>query len=112
MARSRPKPSGTKLPNELRPLFWDHDFGCLTWDDDQDLVIGRVLSAGDLPAVRWLRSRLGDAGLREWLLRRQGAGLSPRQLRFWELILGLPHRQVNDWLRAPSRTSWDHRRHA
>jgi hypothetical protein len=100
------------LPAELRPLFWDHKFARLTWDKDRDLIVGRVLAEGAWSAVQWLRSRFGDAGLREWLLRRRGAGLSPRQLRFWELILDLPHRRVNEWLRSPGRASWDQRRHA
>jgi hypothetical protein len=38
-----------------------------------------------------------------------GAELSPRQLRFWELVLELPHRQVNAWLAATCRTIWDRR---
>jgi hypothetical protein len=110
MGTSGRKPSGAKLPEELRPLFWDHKFASLSWDEDQDMIVARVLAAGDWPSVQWLRSQLGDPGLREWLLRRHGAGLSPRQLRFWELILDLPHRRVNEWLCTPGRASWDHRR--
>jgi len=59
--------------------------------------------------VTWLRSCLGDRALRDWIERRQGRGLSPQQLRFWELILGLPHRQVNVWLAAEGRKIWEKR---
>ena len=38
-----------------------------------------------------------------------GAGLSARQLRFWELILELPHREVNAWLAEPARRIWEAR---
>ena len=98
-----------QLPPMLHPLFWDYDFGVLTWDEDRDLVIARVLAAGDWDAVLWLRGYAGDGLLREWLLRRRGGGLSARRLRFWELILGLPHRQVNAWLDEEGRSIWESR---
>ena len=81
------------LPATLRPLFWDYDFAALNWENDRNLIMARVLTAGSWDAVTWLRSRVGDQALREWIERHQGRGLSPQQLRFWELILGLPHRQ-------------------
>jgi hypothetical protein len=95
----------------LRPLFWDHDFARLRWETDRDLIVGRILAAGDWAAVRWLVRRLGKAAVRDWLVRRRGAGLTPRQLRFWETILPLPHRQVSAWLAQPGRQTWDRRCH-
>ena len=97
------------LPAELRPLFWDHNFDRLIWEKDRDLIISRILSHGDWQALEWLRSRVDSAGLGEWLLNRRGAGLSSRQLRFWELILELPHRQVNEWLKDKGRMVWERR---
>jgi hypothetical protein len=97
------------LPAELRLLFWDLDFHRLTWEKDRDLIISRILSHGDWNALIWLRSRVDSAILREWLLKKQGAGLSDRQLRFWELILELPHRQVNEWLKDKGRMVWERR---
>src|SRR5437899_2568033 len=106
----KPRPSRvTMLPRTLRPFFWDHDFGRLTWTADRDLIIGRILAVGDWNSLRWLRRRLPDAALRTWLQNRRGAELSSRHLRFWELILGLPHRQVNEWLADPQRRIWDER---
>ena len=102
-------PASTPLPEFLRPLFWDYDFDELTWEEDRDLVIARVLADGPWSAVTWLRSQLGDAELRRWIEARQGRGLSPQQLRFWELILDLPHRRVNTWLATPDRQTWDGR---
>ncbi|HJT77654.1 MAG TPA: hypothetical protein VJ739_10680 [Gemmataceae bacterium] len=101
-----------RLPQRLRPLFWDHDFGRLTWENDVDLLIGRILGAGDWDAVRWLLRRLPESALRDWLERRRGAGLSGRQLRFWELVLGLSRRQVDTWLADPAREVWEGRRRA
>jgi hypothetical protein len=97
------------LPVKLQPLFWDYDFHALTWDEDRDLVIARVLAAGDWDAVIWLRGHASDHLLRQWLQQRRGGGLSPQRLRFWELILRLSHRQVNTWLAAPGRLTWERR---
>jgi hypothetical protein len=109
----RPRSAGAvRLSKRLRPLFWDHDFGQLTWEADSELIIGRILAAGDWEAIQWLRRLLSGPVLRDWLVRRRGAGLNSRQLRFWELVLGLPHRLVNTWLRDPGRQVWEGRRHA
>jgi hypothetical protein len=101
-----------RLPLHLRPLFWDDDFARLSREADSDLIIGRILAAGNWEAVQWLRKVVSKQTLRIWLQRRRGAGLSSRQLRFWELVLGLPHRKVNAWLNDPRRQVWEGRRHA
>jgi hypothetical protein len=100
-----------KLPDLLRPFFWEYDFDALIWEDDRELIIGRVLTSGDWNALIWLRSHAGDHSLREWIERHRGSGLSPQKLRFWELVLGLPHRQVNTWLSAERRKIWGKRVH-
>lgn len=108
----KPRPGAMKLPRSLRPFFWDYDFARLSWKADRDLIIGRILAVGNWDSLRWLRRRLPDAALREWLQRRRGAGLSNRQLRFWELILELPRREVNAWLAQPGRKIWEGRNRA
>ncbi|MDH4268245.1 MAG: hypothetical protein OEW45_21680 [Deltaproteobacteria bacterium] len=97
------------LPGELKPVFWDYDFSRLRWEKDQDLIISRVLSYGDWDALKWLRSWANNKNLQEWLLAKRGAGLSSRQLRFWELILELPPREVNKWLKDKGRMVWERR---
>ena len=97
-----PTPS-SRLPATLQALFLDYDFAALSWEDDRDFITARVLTSGGWDAVTWLRSRVGDRALREWIERHRGGGLSPQRLRFWELILGLPHCQVNAWLVAEGR---------
>jgi hypothetical protein len=97
------------LPEEFRPLFWDHDFRKLGWERDRDFIISRLLSHGDWQALQWLRSQVDSVSLRNWLLARRGAGLSSCQLRFWELILGLPHREVKEWLQEEGRKVWERR---
>jgi hypothetical protein len=97
------------LPESLRPFFWDYRFSNLSLPDDKDLVIRRILSQGSWQAVRWLRKEIGDTELREWLISHQGRGLSPRQLRYWELIYALPPRQVNQWVQNAKNGVWAQR---
>jgi len=97
------------LPVRMKPFFWDYPFHLLRMDKDLDLIISRLLSRGDWEAVKWLRARLPEDELKSWLTCRRGAGLSPQKLRFWELVLELPERDVNDWLQDENRRIWDQR---
>jgi hypothetical protein len=105
MARS-PKPSNGKpkkgqvprLPTILRSLFWEYNFRSLSWEKDRDFIVARILSVGTSKAVHWLRTQMKDADLAQWIVRRRGRGLSPKQMRFWELLLDLPHDEVDLWL--------------
>jgi hypothetical protein len=98
-----------QLPEMLKTLFWDSDYSRITWEEHRDFIISRVVANGTWEAIQWLRRTLGDKALRECLVASQGKGLSPRQLRFWELILGIPHRTVSAWLSQPGRAVWDRR---
>ncbi len=71
--------------------------------------MGRVLASGPWETVKWLRTRAGDKAIRQWIERHEGRGLSPQQLRFWQLILDIPARRVNRWLRSEARSVWDRR---
>ena len=97
------------LPENLQTLFWDYESLELNWERDRDLVIARVLASGSWDQVAWLRSQIDESKLRDWIESRQGAGLTPQRLRFWELILSLPHHQVDAWLGAAGRKTWDQR---
>lgn len=97
------------LPEKLRPLFWDYVFSQLSLAKDRDLIIRRVLSNGSWDAVRWLRKRLGDPEVREWLIAHRGRGLTARQLRFWGVLYNLPARQVNQWVKTVQTGVWGKR---
>jgi hypothetical protein len=97
-----------RLPESLRPFFWDHPFDQVDFDTHRSFVIGRILSAGDWDAIKWLRRTIGDPQVREWIVAHEGRGLDPQQLRFWELILDIPEPQVTGWLAARGH-GWDDR---
>lgn len=105
--RTRKRPTG--LPLFLQPLFWEYDFKVLSWEEDWELVTGRILSHGGWKASCWLRRKLSDDRLREYILDREGRGLSSRQICYWELILKIPHRLVTGWLKQPARLIWERR---
>ena len=104
-----PPDASDRLPEMLRPLFWDSDFDHISWQEHRDYVVRRVLSAGTWDAVCWLRAGLDDAALRQWIEQHEGRGLSSRQLRFWEVVLDLPHELVDAWLDSDGRRLWEGR---
>ena len=97
------------LPAELSPLFWEYDPSKLSFTRDRDLVIGKILTRGTWENLRWLRGAVKDDALRRWILRARGRGLSPQQIRYWQLMLDLPEEVVAPWLSDPARQIW-HRR--
>lgn len=115
MARDRTAQGGTggteasDLPDPVKALFWDVDPGELRWDHHHEFIIGRILSSGPWDVVQWLRRREGDEAVRSWIERHEGRGLSPKQLRFWELILGISSERVDEWLKSEGRQVWDRR---
>jgi hypothetical protein len=87
------------------------DANRLAWDRDHSLIVGRVPASSRWTAAQLLRRRVGDPALREWLVRNEAGGLSPAQVRFWELVLDLPKAKADAWVRAARATVWE-RRHS
>ena len=98
-------PSG-RLPEALRPLFWDCRFEAVSWTDHRDFVIGRILAHGLWPDIRWLRKEIGGKGVRDWLQRTHGRPLDARRLRYWQAMLRVPRREVDAWLAERDGQPW------
>ncbi len=99
----------TNLPQFLKTIFWDCDFSALRWNERRDFIICRILQSGSWDAIAWLRSELGDLELSRWIEQRHRTGLSPRQLRFWEAVLDLPHAKVTRWVQRIASGPWERR---
>jgi hypothetical protein len=97
------------LPASLRRFFWDQDFDQLRWPEDLEAVARRLLAVGDGPALAWLRKEVGDGRLCDVIRATRGRDLDPRQLRFWQIVLDLPARDVDAWLADPARRGWEER---
>ena len=95
-----PLPGPGQWPLELRRLFWDLDPASISPSAHRAFIVQRVLCAGGLGALNWLRSWVSDDELRRHLQTRQGREISPRRLRYFELILGLPNPEVTAWIRG------------
>ncbi len=96
----------TRLPESLRPLFWDVEFRTLCPERHQSFICLRIIEHGDLDALRWMVRYYGKPRLRQWLIARQGRGVSPRALNFWAMMLEIPTRTVNRWLRERTEPQW------
>lgn len=96
-----------ELPADVRALFWDCAPGSLSFDRHRAFVVNRILARGSWEAIQWLRRTAGDQTVRAVIRDSRGRHLSPRQLRFWQRILGLPSDEIDDWLNEPARRVWN-----
>lgn len=90
-------------------LFWDYPARSIRPETDRDLVVRRVTAEGGWREMSLLRSRIGDQAIRDVIERTEARGLSPQRIRFWELILGLPARRANAWVRHARESAWERR---
>jgi hypothetical protein len=106
-----PSSTQTRLPRVVEDLFWDVDRSQLSWDRTRDFITRRILVRGSWQAIEWLRSQLGDEELRKWIIQHQGRGLEPRQLRFWQIAVGIDPAEVDRWIAATASNPWVQRLH-
>ena len=97
------------IPPHVRGCFWDCDPQALTFDKHADFIMTRILSSGDWDAIQWLRACTGDAAITSWLRKTRGGSLSGPRLRFWEVVLDLPHRTVSGWMTTSQHSVWEER---
>jgi hypothetical protein len=72
-----------RLPELLRPLFWEYPFEELRIPDHANEVIFKIICCGDLAQLMWLRRRIGDDTIRRWIIKRKGRGLTSAQMSPW-----------------------------
>jgi hypothetical protein len=104
--RSKLGRSPRRLPATLARLFWDYPGQALSLDTDRELVVRRVAGEGGLREMQLLRARVGDAAIRDVIERTGARGLSPERIRFWQLLLRLPARRADAWVRAARASTW------
>jgi len=59
--------------------------------------------------LRWLRTKLGDEQLRDWIISHNARGLSPRQIRYWALILNIDDQLADQWVKEALNSIWERR---
>lgn len=103
------KHASAELPAHLRGYFWEYDAESLEWERSKHIIVLRLLQSGGMDTVTWLRSRLSDDEIRDFIARRQGRGIDPRRLRFWGVVLNLPRPTVDRWIAAARTNPWNQR---
>jgi len=81
---------GQKLPKEFKKYFWDVDFKKVSFQAHQDFILSRLLSVGDLPAVRWLFNAVREKTIKNFVLDHGNRQLDKRSNNFWRLFFDLP----------------------
>ncbi|MBI4603612.1 MAG: hypothetical protein HY721_16795 [Planctomycetes bacterium] len=77
-----------RLPESLRPCFWEVDFERLDLAERKAYILERVLEHGDDPAIRWLLRSFSDEDIAEAV--RTSRALSPNTAHLWALALKIP----------------------
>lgn len=89
--------------------FWDCEPASISWEHTRAFIIRRLLDNGDLGALRWLRSQMGDPALRKWITDHHAKGLTPRQIRYYALIFEIDPALADGWVQAARLASWNKR---
>jgi hypothetical protein len=106
------EPTTADLPEDFRQYFWDYDWNRLSWERSRYTIVLRLIEVGDTGAIRWLRERMTDDEICDFIIRRRGRGISPPRLRLWSLLVGVPSGDIERWIQAARRNPWYKRTHS
>jgi hypothetical protein len=81
-----------RLPEFLRPYFWETDFAGLRLPEQQSYVIERVLEYGDDRAIHWLKATFEPETIAEVV--RHSRRISRNTANLWALVLDIPKEQI------------------
>lgn len=82
----------TKLPEFLRPYFWDVDFEEIKVGESEMFVTKRIIDRGDSKSLHWLRQNYSKDTITRLL--KESRDLSAKTATFWADYLGLKHSEV------------------
>ena len=97
----------TKLPEFLKPYFWDVDFSRLDSAKNSEYIINRLLDKGNLKAAKWVEATYPIELVRKVLTTQKDFSL--RNASFWGLIFGVPQSQLKCFYepyRTMRKTLW------
>ncbi len=87
-----------RLPEFLKPYFWDVDFSVLNTESHQNFILKRVIDRGNTPALRWTLARFPLEAIKEIVF--QSRDISRKTANFWAKIFSLDPKAVT-CLRKP-----------
>lgn len=91
----------SRLPEFLKPYFWDVKFEGLEVDRSAEFIINRLLDKGGWQAAKWVEITYPKELVQKVL--RTNRDFSLRNATFWGLIYGVPEPQIK-CLSEPYRT--------
>jgi hypothetical protein len=95
-----------RLPAELRDLFWEFDARELRVAKAKATILLKVLTRGREAHKAWLADRFGREQVRDWIVERQGRGITTATMREWGVTAG----QIRRMRRAnPALDMWNRR---
>ena len=92
----------SKLPDFLRPYFWDVDFEAVDPALKSEFVVQRLLDKGNLKAVKWATDNFSSELIRRVLRTRPDFSL--KNASFWSLLYQVPLAEVKCF-QEPYRTT-------
>lgn len=72
------------LPQRLKPIFWDVDFGKLDTKKDKDYIITRIAEKGRWKDVQWMKDQFDLEEIQELVL--SSKNTSAKTKSFWQVI--------------------------
>jgi hypothetical protein len=95
-----------RLPPELRDLFWEFDARELRIAKAKATIFLKVLTRGGRAHKAWLAQRFGRERIRDWILERQGRGITTASMREW----GITSDEIRRMRQAnPALDMWNRR---
>ncbi|OGC05068.1 hypothetical protein A2276_03885 [candidate division WOR-1 bacterium RIFOXYA12_FULL_43_27] len=81
-----------KLPPEFKKYFWDIDFDKLSVSKHINSILSRLLSFGNMQAIRWVVGNIGTPRIKQYVLGFGEKQLDKRSLNFWKIYLNISRR--------------------
>jgi len=94
------------VPQRMKWIFWDVDFGKIDLEAHADGIMARVLERGRLEDVRWLIDRYGMERIHDFFRRVWSPEVTDRTRGFWRAVFGAKEEQWAEppaWRRSSSR---------
>jgi hypothetical protein len=82
----------TKIPEFLKPYFWEIDFAGLSLSERQTYILERVLEYGNDQAIRWLKANFTPETIAAVV--RHSRRISRNTANIWALVLNIPKEQI------------------
>ena len=81
-----------RLPDFLRPLFWEIDFSQVYLEKNKRYVTERILEYGDDESIIWLRRNVAPNDIAEVV--KSSRAISPNTAALWALILDISNEEI------------------